>query len=507
MSVDNIVLTRFEPTIHIEELKFPVYTERDGHDSSKVIAEDAPLIMIEGTYYSADVVRYLYIDTKSKIPKIHLILNKHTMEKPIRTVSDGSVICVFLKTKQDDLYRSIRIDFDVDIAYNDIPDEIEVYGTMLIPALQNKFSLSIGRSSSYDAMSKIAKDLGLGFASNIDTTNDVMPRFNPGLNFIGYCDDIMESSYRDDSSFQRWCIDMFYNLNYIELNSIQNAKGTLPPGLFNIINFNGKTGDEAFSNTNVEGPLILSNGKIFENDIRFIERYELIDKSGDVKKLLGYSSNVQFFINDEEEKGEEDENLSTVTVNPLTSINLSDTEIPLRGSYKDQRHLVEKRYVYQGRVDIGEFGNVHKDYNYAKESNRVNNLEYEKLKLKVILRGVITSLYIYQKIPIAIFAKDVIDTRIALALSRYYKENGLKSISQEFGYTNEFDNPHQVEKEIMDDYLSGYYIIESINYEYINGEMKTELMLIRREWPVSFIELEYSKNIMAQQNANEQTSI
>ena len=66
-------------------------------------------------------------------------------------------------------------------------------------------------------MNEVARDLKLGFNTNITNTNDQMKWSNMNKENYSFIKDITGKSYIDDNSFLTSFIDYYYNLNYINV--------------------------------------------------------------------------------------------------------------------------------------------------------------------------------------------------------------------------------------------------------------------------------------------------
>ena len=99
-------------------------------------------------------------------------------------------------------------------------------------------------------------------------------------------------------------------------------------------------------------------------------------------------------------------------------------------------------------------------------------MEIQKMKVKLTLASFNPSIYKYMKIPLLMYHYD-----------------GAKIEAQGAGRSEDTDNrPSQS----LDQFLSGHYIIENIDYTYAKGTsgIRQEVTLIRREWPTRIKNLE-----------------
>ena len=145
-----------------------------------------------------------------------------------------------------------------------------------------------------------------------------------------------------------------------------------------------------------------------------------------------------------------------------------------------------------GRQNVGEdgLGNVHSNYVFSKIHNKQNLMEVDKMKIRVTLPSFNPSIYKFQKIPVIMYHYDGIRVE-ASKQGDFKRENaGFSDLPMGAGKSEDAADAQQV----MDRFLSGYYIIENINYRMTDsneeGGIKQEVTLIRREWPTRIANLE-----------------
>lgn len=400
------------------------------------------------------------------------------------------------------------MDFDISSLHNqDGYEFVTIYGVIKLPNINNKFSDGYGEKTSYEVLEYISKDFNLGFATNIKSTDDKMMRFCPGLKFKDYVNSVVETAWVSEKTFLRWFIDIYYNFNYIDLNAIANGPEEPLIGLF-ANQGESKNLDKFAEGSDREqiGVVSLSNHIMYRPTNSYVVDYEILDNSGYYNEKEGFFTTLQYFTQDDDidKKEEEEFNpdnefenslLKTYDLYPLNTEKLGDTEIPLKGELRNDRYLTEHKYVYTGRTDLS---NVHTMHKVAEQYNKVNNVQYQKIKLKVRVHGINTAIYQYQKIPVFLFASsnDYVKYTTSYAMQAYYNANGLKTIADIVGYDNHIKNSEPGNsKRIMDVYASGYYIVESIDYIYENQRTYTEFILLRREWPATVQQLETQKQI------------
>ena len=143
-----------------------------------------------------------------------------------------------------------------------------------------------------------------------------------------------------------------------------------------------------------------------------------------------------------------------------------------------------------GRQNAGEdgLGNTHKNLMFSKLHNKQNQMEIEKMKLKVILSSFNPSIYKFQKIPVLMYHYDGV--RAEASKQGDFKREEAGFSDQPFGMAKGEDQNDA--EQVMDRFLSGHYIIENIDYviDDPDGGLRQVVTLIRREWPTRIKNLE-----------------
>ena len=161
---------------------------------------------------------------------------------------------------------------------------------------------------------------------------------------------------------------------------------------------------------------------------------------------------------------------------------MTDLQEPLKGNRESEEYLDLVKHKYMGRQDVGEegLGNVHPNHIFSQLHNKRNFDETQKIKLEVTIPTFNASLYRYMKVPVLIYHID---------RQRLVEAGNLKDAKEEAGFKDSaVDNGKSEEErpeQMLDQFLSGYYIIESIDIIYKGsvGNYSQKVTLTRREWP------------------------
>jgi hypothetical protein len=490
MALESKILTRLEPTLELDELRFKSYGEQAGDNpgnsnTSRELGVEFPLIIINGYRFNQEDISNFEISLDGIVPTISLtLIDNQSYFTADSFPRDGDVINVRISSKAKNDYKDIRIDFDIDdvdspprsnFAKGSGRGKYSFTGRMKIPGLYSEDCKEYGLGTSVEHLETMVTDLKIGLASNIDTSDDamkVMTSFEPMLDTIT---DLVSHSYVNEDSFQTFSIDPWYYLNFVDMNLLLNAEESFEDALASMdTDFNDILGPGATEATNEqETPLILSSHQRLEGTNLHINRYSLKNNSGKYIKKNGYKRVLQFFENDS------DTGLISFDIEPLTSDKLKDIAEPLKGRRDEERYKSEIKYKYMGRRHSDpETSNTHLNYTFAELHNKQNLDELDKMYLEVELSSYNPAIRKYQSIPIAIFSQTQDQIGADTTIKRYKEEMGFETKD-----VADLDD-NVSDKTAIDEFLSGFYVVGSIRYTYKKSEgiVKQHMKLLRREW-------------------------
>jgi hypothetical protein len=506
MKVDHHIFAVVEPAIRPKEVKVEALGEEDGADrQTKSFARLEPYITINPYQFLTSDVSYFKLSLSDKVPSFQAVVrdSKKLFDSEFYP-RDGDLATVFLNSPNSDTFKSIHMDFEltsvemIKETQFDVP-ELIISGVAKIPNISAEVCKYYEDGTSIEHLELIARDLKLGLATNVSETQDKQARIQAWIDSIDFIDDVVSSSFVSENSFTTWYIDQFYYLNYVDINRIFDSPNP-PPGELqaNYTALKQSIAESASKEEdadNLPAPLMLSNELNFRTSNMYIHEYRLQNNSADVSRVNGYSRKVAFY-DDNADKGSRHAELN---IQPFVSKSMPDSDRPLRGSIaaKEDLTVTEVKHKWMGRQNAGEdgLGNVHPHALYSMLIDHQNQEEVQKMKLYVKLAAFNPSLYKYQKIPVMIYEIDPHTTKTRAAFKEAAKEVGalnetLVKKDSELKVTSE-ENPDQVQNH----FLSGYYIIENIDYVFDEDIMKMvqELTLIRREWPGKAADLTAAK--------------
>lgn len=453
-----------------------------GFKSSKKFGYDFPYILINEYRLKREEISSFEIDCTNFLPILHLKIivsnNEFTSQK---LPKDGDIASVYLRSFNK-TYKPIRNDYlitHVETAYLNDQDPATTFyitGILNIKKIwveQNKAF----KGKSIDVIKKLATELQLGFATNIDDmTDDEMTWICDWKSYKDFIIHITNHSWKNENSFYRSFVDIYYNVNFVEVEKqfdqtkeFDEALAIFDRNFFDDADPNLPYPEE--NQPSKPNKLLLTNLE-YGNNFNFkITNYELINNSSAISYSQGYGKKMYFYDHTLKTISEENK----IEFNPLSTPGTEDTKIRLRG-LKDE--TIEKEHlknIWHGIQYSLPNGNVHQKYALAYQQNTTNNKELEKIYLDIDLVAWNPAVIKMERIPIMIFITDVLQQTSAY-MSKSEIEKNKANIAQ----------PLLSLAPTVDRFLSGFFIVEGfkLSYDITIGRVVAKYRLTRREWGI-----------------------
>jgi hypothetical protein len=350
---------------------------------------------------------------------------------------DDTKISLFLNPRTKFL-KPIHMDFKI-VDFSDDNDIYGITGVIDIKELYLRKFQSYSQKTSYKLYEQIAKDLGLGFNSNIDNTDDKMTWINTGNKLYEFINGVTQHTYKSDETYLIQYIDFYYNLNYVDVEKEMKRDITKELGIANVgIEEVVKTLDQDVLSQN-----FLSNDFANKQTNFYYEKYTTINNATRISLTKGYLTKLKFY--DELKK-----NFLVFDIDAITSP--ADEKILLRGAPQDETFFKENiNLLYAGRLDMD---NVHENYYYAVVQNKINYMELSKIGLIVELTSPNYNFYKFQKVFVIV--------------------------------SNQKASPSKSE---LNSRLTGQWLISDISFTFIGGNFRQRIELSKRDLELSPEEL------------------
>lgn len=461
--MDDIVVI-FDPTIELDVISIkdtefgtdPDYEPTgDEVKYSKMTGDYSPFIQINGMKFTGEQITFMELDVTGFLPRITIsIREKGGLFTSKAFPRDGDLINVYIKSNNAE-FKPIRNDYivlDVDAPVSeDEKGEKNVFtlsGILNIPGFWTDRIVSFSNMPSIDVLQQIAKEMNLGFATNEPGgLTDNMTWICPYTTYEDFIrNDVMASAYKDDQSFFTCYVDQFYMMNFVNMNEMFVADRELDQQTVNLLGSTDANPDDS-EVQKVLSDMFLSNSKFVWGSPNQITGYAPINESGLISLKDGYRSYIQYY-----DKTSKD--TTQYFIETLTTEGVED-KIILKGRQNDDHTQFVKTVNIGWQFD----DNVHTNFQHAKLQNKYNSREIEKLKLSLSLSSINPNLYRGQIIPIYIVNNRGNDIRANATIPD--------------------DEP---DKLAVDAFLSGYYVVKGMTYQFGGGRFYESLICTRREY-------------------------
>lgn len=467
-----------------------------GHQTQNELGIQYPFLTINNYFFDAREIDYFTIDATGFLPQVTFIftLNKTDAFKSQGYPKDGDILSVFLRAKSD-AFKPIRNDYIIkNVSSGEGGQENRggttvISGELFIPHIKDQLIKSY-TGSSFKVLNLIAEELKMGFATNETSTNDSQSWLCAGSTWEEYIQHIVAASWKNDNSFYKCYIDVYYHLNFINVNNQLEGQGQLAAGILDVT-----VAQDFYSNlvgeieqAQSKAPKFLTNLDNLSGTNMFIRGYKTKNQSSKIHEQHGYKYNVQFF---------DMKSLKywNIFVDPKTSDGAEKKKIILKGRTLPKEEgkkdglsasaetywKTQNRYVWKGIQST----NVHDKYTFAIAHNERNLLELKKLYLEVNVDRWNPNIYNSERIPL-ILTSSIDEAKTNLDATGKDKT----AVDQDQG-AGAFT--------VLDQFYSGYYMVNGTTFTYNrNGPVKTEgegageyngpafyqtFVMTRREWP------------------------
>jgi hypothetical protein len=436
----NIELTPYRKDLSSEQNA--LWMQKNA-SKMKELGKD-PLVWYNGIYIPPYLIDSFMLSTNEFCPSLHIVFRDETKQMVnLGFALDNTIISLYIDSRTKDasgssILRPIRMDFKIiDFDFDDEENLFRINGIPNIDGLYIQRIKSYTNMTSYDTLKALAKDMHLGFNSNIQNTTDNMNWLNFSLENHTFIKDVTKRAYKSDNSFFDSFIDFYYNLNFIDVEQCfkesLDIKGVLT---------SSEEGIEEDKSQIVDDLYITSSKYLKNRYNNLYESFTIHNNSTKVSLDNGYTEQIHYYdkTGNWKQKGGTflRFDLQTNTDGKGIILKSSPNDVGESGFFKRN---TKKVYVQPLDVD-----NTHKNFNFAFILNEYNKAEIDKIQISVIMRTPNYNFYKFQKIKVYVM------------------------------------NPVLGEESTMNERLTGGWLIKEINliYDTENG-MSQELIMSKRE--------------------------
>ena len=495
----TIVRSVLDPTLVLDELSLEdVFTgtsdklpenyknlNKGKGQMQNFLGTEIPMVVINNYVIRMQDLYTFIIDTTDFIPKLFLQFDMFaTVAFTSQSMpQDGDLVSVFIKAKND-VFKPIRNDYvitSVDVSkggMEGIGARVTILGELFIPTIYDEV-VKAYKGTSLDVLKNIAKDLNLGFATNETSTNDSQTWICASDNLKSLIQHVASHSWKTSTDFYKVYIDVYYHLNFINLNNQFSGNSELAAGILDSSLFKNYFGDQADVKAQTQASKVLSNLENLQNTNYFISQWKIINDSSRISKEFGYKMHAQFF-------DQKSLKYFDLYIDPVKNTDLgllkgrtfpkkddqTEGDVPSEESW----WKTQNRKVWLGV----QTKNVHDNYFLAEIMNKRNLLESSKFYIEVDIPRWNPNIYGSERIPI-----------ILMNITDSMKKN-VDAIGESAGYGNEAIPS-------IDQLYTGFYVVDGMRFTYVRDgskgsftdtptpipmpDFKQTIVLKRREWP------------------------
>lgn len=420
-----------KPTIKLPPIEFKATNSQSDNNEIATGLGFTPFFWYNGYQVSVRDIKSLDLWYEGIVPCASIVFaDSIGFMKKEGFPLDNTKFEIFLNSGSKNL-KSIHLRFKLTKFTENKNNSYRVVGTLDLKDFY-KIKFENFRGTSFEVLRQIAKDLELGYNSNITNTNDSMCWLNHGKTYKDLLTDIIEHSYISDTSYVLGYIDYYYCLTYVDIEKEWLRDISKDVGL-NSTGLNYIASTEQQERVEI---LQLTNDKSNMSSPFYFGAFKLNNQSTKLSLTKGYyttskvydSASKQFLVFD---------------VDSQTSD--GSKTIILKGAPGDNSDLQDNyRTNYSGRMDTE---NVHKHYYYSETQNKVNLDNMVRISVDLELPNANFNLYKFMKIQINFV-------------------NDKTTISND---------------EVISSRLTGEWVIIDIAYKWNKGSLRQIVRAVRKE--------------------------
>ena len=385
----------FKPTM--KPLEISLRLENESLENKKIIASTlgyTPLVYYNGVDIKSSDISTFKLYHEGMLPKIECVISDtYGVFKKTGIPGDDTKISIFINSKSK-ILASLRMDFKV-LEFTEISSsKYRVEGIIDIPKLYVRKFLNFSNKTSLEALQDLARELGLGFCTNINNTNDKQNWINIGKTQRDFMKNIVENSYISDTSFQVCYVDYYYNLCFVDVSrefdrDVNDDVGVVSMG------YDTMTVGKTDIDDKIE-PLILTSESNLYSSPGFIDKYKVTNSSTTISLKKAYRNDVKYLDTQKKE-------ILYFTVDSQTGD--PSKSLVLKASSGDDEFFKENtKSTYGGKLDSNSdgSGNSHNNLPYTAINNKRNLSDFAKLNALMYLPNCNMNLYPYRKVRVHI---------------------------------------------------------------------------------------------------------
>jgi hypothetical protein len=454
-----------------------------------VYAWKIPFILINRFFIDRHNIAQFSIFNDEFLPRIKLKLSyKNSYFLYLYLPRKGDRVNFLMKSETSSFYdideqkTEIRCDFIINSVnvsgheYGHMSEDnqsitIDIEGQLFIPKLFKKVSNVWKDKSSKDALKEICEELKIGFKTNFDETNDKMNWLCPMDTYYSMIQYIVQHAWIDDDSFFHAYIDIFYNLNFINVNDVLQEKTTKEEEKNMVVeNVDFMDFYERAEELKISNKVLITNFPTAKTTNYFIQNISFRNKLDAATVYNGEGRGIMWYNSD----GIESEYKDKV-------IKSQELREPFYTNDYDDLNAKVLDPIYEQNFGGLEYQlpkhNVHKNYVKAKWNNFQKLQDFHLFEINCKLR---------------MFNHIIQRSNHLYVLLITTEMNTLLYLDE---YNTDIKDGKTEPEAKLDKVMSGAYYIRGINYHWFNGheDFSQEVLCFRKTKPIDPIKIMANK--------------
>ena len=338
-----------------------------------------------------------------------------------------------------------------------------------------------------EALKNVADQLSMGFNTNDENTEDQQIWIISGTP-MEFIKETTDKAWKDIDSFWDCWIDVYYNLNFVNIQKILLAREDQidPAAFLGNLDVEFTWGTQSSQEQTIQFPKVLSNLPAYRTSSNYITSWKPQNRSSAITFDYGTSMICSFYEHlDNLYEDPQSRKYWDLDISPAYDPDKINDHILLRGranwdsslnqgeramanySYKD----IYKKAPWLGvqytindpTVDPMQWsGNHHPNYMRAQVHNLINRIELDKLNIEARVRGTNNNIIRGDKLPLVLIKGDTHESQLA-----HPEENPAQAL--DFFYTGWY-------------YVKGFVLSWVRDRDLMTSSFSHSFVLTRREW-------------------------
>ncbi|MBR5296679.1 MAG: hypothetical protein IKU29_02275 [Parabacteroides sp.] len=244
---------------------------------SSVYGIISPLIAINDIVIDFDNVKEFNLKSSSQLPTVSMVVyDRYGLINLLDNPSLDNEVRVQILPPFENAYKKINLTFYITSIRISQGKLLTITGSYKLPSLSSSKFKSFGQKNTYTFFENIAKETGLGFASNISDSNDMRCIYCDNKSYIEMMNQEINRA-NADNIIMDWWVDFWNNINLVDIMERYN---TIDKNLMVWVSRQNGLVGEGLHITPIQTSAILSNHPSIDNSELYVEKYDVRNRTG-----------------------------------------------------------------------------------------------------------------------------------------------------------------------------------------------------------------------------------